>query len=287
MNIHIGQRIDRHYADLSPQEQRVADFILDHFDDFAVYNAAELARLTGVSKATVSRLFKRLGFDSFREVKDHARELRSLGVPLASSSGEGGAPQGFVSHFEREQNNLRRCLDHLSESRFEAAVSLLCGARRILVLGFRNSYPIALHFRQQMIQCRTDVHLAPQPGQSLGEELAGLGSGDLVVLFGFRRRLKGFSRLLDTLAHRQVPVLLVGDATMRRHAEQANVWLEAPLDSVSAFDSYAAAMSLVCVLANGALHRQLRLGRMRIAEIGDYYEQLDELEEGAGSSVHQ
>ncbi|MCA1772395.1 MAG: LacI family DNA-binding transcriptional regulator, partial [Halomonas sp.] len=64
MTPHIGQRITAQFDTLSAQEQRVASFILDHFDDLAVYSAADLARLTGVSKSTVSRLFKRLGFES-------------------------------------------------------------------------------------------------------------------------------------------------------------------------------------------------------------------------------
>ena len=47
--MNIGQRIDRSYGELTPQEQRVADFILDHLSDLAVYNASELARLSGVA----------------------------------------------------------------------------------------------------------------------------------------------------------------------------------------------------------------------------------------------
>ena len=67
----IDERIERHYAELSPQEQKAADTLLDHLGDLAVYNAAELAGLSGVSKATMSRLFRRLGFEDFNEVKEH------------------------------------------------------------------------------------------------------------------------------------------------------------------------------------------------------------------------
>ena len=106
MTPHIGQRIAAQFDALSAQEQRVASFILDHFDDLAVYSAADLARLTGVSKSTVSRLFKRLGFESYRTVKTHARQLRNLGVPLVidaramEEESESGAP--FQRHLQRE-----------------------------------------------------------------------------------------------------------------------------------------------------------------------------------------
>ncbi|WP_035330179.1 MurR/RpiR family transcriptional regulator, partial [Dickeya solani] len=65
----IDERLRNQYSELSPQEQRVAEFIFDHLDDLISYNSAELARLSGVSKATVSRLFRRLGYPSYREMR--------------------------------------------------------------------------------------------------------------------------------------------------------------------------------------------------------------------------
>lgn len=279
MNAHIGQRIDRRYSELTQQEQRVADVILDHFDDLAIYNGAELARLANVSKATVTRLFRRLGFSSAREVKEHVRSLRAQGVPLPNSAGANDAPHGFVEHLAREHHNLQRATQSLAEGRYDEVIAYCAGARRIRIIGFRNSYPVALHLRQQLLHCRQEVSLIPQAGQSLGEELAGLEADDLVVVVGFRRRPQVFERLIEFLEQQPVPWVLIGDGTARRYAHQANVWLEVSVDSVSAFDSYAAAMSLVSLLANGLLHHQMQAGRMRIADIGDLYSALDELEE--------
>ena len=43
----LDERLKAQYPSLSPQEQRVADFIFDHFDDLISYNSAELAQLSG------------------------------------------------------------------------------------------------------------------------------------------------------------------------------------------------------------------------------------------------
>ncbi|WP_025731769.1 MurR/RpiR family transcriptional regulator [Carnimonas nigrificans] len=275
---HIGQRINRCYSELTQQEQRVADIILDHFDDLAVYNSTELANLANVSKATVTRLFKQLGFANAREVKAHARELRSQGVPLANAAADQDAPHGFVAHLAREQKNLTRSLHSLADGKFDEVVQLLENARHIKVIGFRNSYAVALHLRQQLIQCRPNVTALPQPGQVLGEELSGLAADDLVVVVGIRRRPAFFARLMAQLEQSPAEVLLLADGTARGYAARVSCFVELAVDSVSAFDSYAAAMSVVSVVANGVLHRQMRAGRTRIADINDMYTSLDELE---------
>jgi len=278
MTLNIGQRIDGRYGELSPQEQRAADFILDHMSDLAVYNASELARLSGVSKATVSRLFRRLGFQDSAEVREHARALRNLGAPLGGPGASAGTPSRLAAHAEAEQDNLRRLLVTLSDGRLDAAARLVRSAQNVVIVGLRNSYPLALHLRQQLVQARDQVRLAPLPGQSLGEELAGLGPRDVVVLMGFRRRVSGFGDIVAAIRSRGVPLVLIADSSARKYSDQATHWLECPVDSVSAFDSYAAAMSLVNLLATGAMGAQVRESRTRIAAITSVYEDLDELE---------
>jgi DNA-binding MurR/RpiR family transcriptional regulator len=278
MTMNIGQRIDGRYGELSPQEQRAADFILDHMSDLAVYNASELARLSGVSKATVSRLFRRLGFQDSAEVREHARALRSLGAPLGGPGASAGTPSRLAAHAEAEHDNLRRLLVTLEDGRLDAAARLVQSAQNVVIVGLRNSYPLALHLRQQLVQARDHVRLAPLPGQSLGEELAGLGPRDVVVLMGFRRRVSGFGDIVSAIRSREVPLVLIADSSARKYSDQATHWLECPVDSVSAFDSYATAMSLVNLLATGAMGAQVRESRTRIAAITSVYEDLDELE---------
>jgi DNA-binding MurR/RpiR family transcriptional regulator len=278
MTMNIGQRIDGRYGELSPQEQRAADFILDHMSDLAVYNASELARLSGVSKATVSRLFRRLGFQDSAEVRDHARALRNVGAPLGGPGASAGTPSRLAAHAEAEQDNLRRLLLTLEDGRLDEAARLLQTAQNVVIVGLRNSYPLALHLRQQLVQARDNVRLAPLPAQSLGEDLAGLGPNDVVVLLGFRRRVAGFGDIVTAIRRRGVPLVLIADSSARTYSDQATHWLECPVDSVSAFDSYATAMSLVNLLATGVMGAQVRESRTRIAAITSVYEDLDELE---------
>ncbi|MET1038440.1 MAG: MurR/RpiR family transcriptional regulator [Aeromicrobium sp.] len=272
-DLRIDERIAERYAALSPQERRAADVLLAHLDDLAIYRAAELAELAGVSKATMSRLFRHLGFDDFGEVREHLRGLRSQGVPVTIE----GAPS-LVAHLEHEIANLQSAMARLDEDRLDTAATLVAQARRVVVLGLRNSYPVALHLRQQLSQARPGVTLAPQPGQSLSEELLGVESVDAAVVVGFRRRPDNLEELLAILQAAGTPIILLADPTARALASRASVWLECPLTTASAFDSYAAAMSVAAVLADRVLDRVGDAGEDRVTAIDASYRALREIE---------
>ena len=275
----LDERLKGQYASLSPQEQRVADFIFDHFDDLISYNSAELAQLSGVSKATVSRLFKRLGYDKYKDMRDELRTLRQSGMPLTDQR---DAVQGntlLARHYKQEMANLTQWVNALDARQFAEALTAMVAARRIVVVGMRNAYPAALHLRQQLLQARGQVLVLPQPGQSLREERVDLTAYDLVVMMAFRRRPRIVRPLLQQLQRDGVPVLLMCEPQAHSLFPLSRWQLCAPLDSVSAYDSYASVNSLINLLANAFLHETLDSGRPRIHDIATLYQQLDELEQ--------
>ena len=268
----IEERIAEHYDELSPQAQKAADTILACADDLALYSSAELARMSGVSRATLSRLYRALGFESFSQVRDEARALRSRGVPV------GRGPVEFSDHQAGEQRNLQRLLETFGDGRLDRVVQSISGARDLVVIGARNSYPVALHLRQQLIQIRAGVRVAPEPGQTVAEDLIGVGPGDTIVLVGFRRRRADFAQQVDFCRHTGADVVLIADSTARRHAGKVDWWLECPLDSAGPFDSYAMAMSLVSLLANQVSAALGPQGQRRVGLVAAAYDTLGELD---------
>lgn len=266
----IDERIVRHHDELSPQERRAAATMLEHLDDLATYRAAELAVLAGVSKATMSRLFRSLGYADFDEVRADLRSLRTAGVP-----GRVDGTPDLKDHIAAESEAIVRAVE---QPGIGEAIELMTTAQRVMVVGWRNSHPVALHLRQQLAHARSDVRLAPLPGQVMGEELADLGQGDVMVVVGFRRRPSGFGDFLRAAADTRAALILMADPGAVGHAAHARVWLECPTPGLLAFDSYAAAMSLVGVLADGVLSATGRAGRDRVSRITRTYDELTEVE---------
>jgi DNA-binding MurR/RpiR family transcriptional regulator len=266
----IDTRIARCHDRLSPQERKAADTLLEHLDDLGTYRAAELATLAGVSKATMSRLFRSLGFADFDEVREHLRTLRGNGEPRRVDG-----PPNLAAHADAEGEAIRRCLE---QPELATAITALADAGKVLVAGWRNSYPVALHLRQQLIQARPAVTLAPLPGQVVGEELADLRTGDAVVAIGFRRRPSGFGDFVAAASATGATTIVIADPGAAVHFTHGTVALQCAVHAGLAFDSYAAAMSLVSVLADGVLFARGRTGRSRVSGISATYDRLAELE---------
>lgn len=267
----LAARIDEAWAGLSPQEQRVAGFLRARPEEAALYNSSELARLTGVSKATVSRLFRRLGFEGSHEVRDLLRAQRSTGVPVVVDP----AADPLAAQVARDVEHLQRLAADVDGAALRAAAAAIAAAPRVVVLGLRSGFPIAMLLRQALLQARGDVRLVPEHGQTLAEELVGLTAEDVVVVVGVRRRPAGFERALAAVEAVTPRIVLLADRSLARTAR----WrFDVPLESASAFDSYAATASLISVLAGQVLEALGRAGADRVAAIAAAYADSGELE---------
>ncbi|MFM2479050.1 MurR/RpiR family transcriptional regulator [Celerinatantimonas sp. MCCC 1A17872] len=270
----LAQRISACLEQLSPKERLLADFLLTHEAELAMYSSADMARLAKVSKPVVSRFFKRLGYDGFSQAREALRRQVTSGAPQFVDLDE-DLSQLLNSHFAQEQRNLQQTLNGLQSQPLEQISHAFKTSKRVFLFGLRNSYPVALHWREQLIQMRENVHLFPQPGQTISEEVVDLTDSDLVVVIALRRRAKVIKALMRELSTRPVKVLLVTDPSGLALTTYADWTLPCHQLSSGGFASYASAMALVSVLCNICLESE---HKARIEAIDAIYQQFDELE---------
>ncbi|MEI8648708.1 SIS domain-containing protein [Paraglaciecola sp. Hal342] len=134
-------------------------------------------------KSDRQSFFRQLGYQSHHDAKTELNAFRANGYPMYMESDQSGA-------LNREIQRIEQTWSNLDQDQLSGLIKSICEASRITLIGFRNSYPVALHFRQQLLQIRSKVRLLPQPGQTLSEELRDISDDELVILIGFRRRPK-------------------------------------------------------------------------------------------------
>jgi len=275
----LRERIRNHLQECSPKERELAEFLLANEQDLAIYSSADMARLAGVSKPVVSRFFKRLGFDSFNDVRELLRSQRLLGTPnVPANLLEGQDAELFQQHLVQESRNWQSTLADLDPVKAQQIAGALTSARKVVLIGYRNSYPVAQHFRQQLLQLRGNVNVLPVPGQTLAEELVELDEQDLIIVVGIRRRPRFLAQLLQSLHRHPARCLLLTDPTGIELSRFANWALVCQILSISAFDSYSGVMGLISLICNLAIHQDVERASARIRQIDDRFEELEELD---------
>ena len=191
-------RIERCYPSLTATEQEAARYILGHLTDVLLSNSTELSQLSGVSQPTLSRLYRKLGYANAGEFRRSVRAIHRPGAPETETKQD--LPDNpVIEHMRRDEASLERTIGNLDPAALASLCSAMASARRICIFGARNSYPIALHLREQLLQLRDGIELLPQPGQSIAEEIVGLDGRDVAIIVAVRRRTALFLPLVDAL----------------------------------------------------------------------------------------
>ncbi len=107
--------IEQQYPSLSPSARQIAAYVQQHPIALVSKSTAEIARLSGTSKATVSRFFRQLGFESHQDVKDAMLSMREKGLPLPLDENQ-------PDHYQQEIRNLAMTFDGLKPDTVDQVV---------------------------------------------------------------------------------------------------------------------------------------------------------------------
>ncbi|UCG11141.1 MAG: MurR/RpiR family transcriptional regulator, partial [Deltaproteobacteria bacterium] len=183
--------VDNHTR-LTPAQQRIMRYIMDHYEEAIFLTAAELAQRTKVSEATVVRLAQALGFDGYPGMQKKFRAgLRSRlsTVTRLEQTVDRVRQQGdvLVKVLQEDIQNLSQTLRDLPIEAFKQAVEEMQAAKRIFVVGLRGAHAPALTLATYLRFLGKDAHLLVQGHGELWDILQGLGVGDLIVGISFPR----------------------------------------------------------------------------------------------------
>ncbi len=147
----LEQALDK----LSPQERRLANYILQQPSSISRMGITQLATQCGISPATVTRFCKTFHFEGFPDFKMKlAAELAQQAIPGSYQDIIAGNPlseivKAIESNHVSSINDTTRLL---SLPRLEQAIGYLIRARRIDLYGIATSSIVAQDFYQKLIR---------------------------------------------------------------------------------------------------------------------------------------
>ncbi|MET0605238.1 MAG: MurR/RpiR family transcriptional regulator [Beijerinckiaceae bacterium] len=251
------ERIGAHSLLLTQGEKDLAALLLQSFPEVAFESTAEIGRRVGVSAATVTRFFAKLGYAGFHafraEAQGAVRSMQSSPVDRLNPKAGGGASAAATLKrgFELERGNLDATLAGIRESEWIAlADRLLEPNGRIYVLGERKGFAVAYYLYIHLNLCLPNVTLLNFQGALTPDSLIRVSEDDLLIAIEGRRYVASTRRVARAFLRKGAEVALWTDSPLSPIYKDARFRVVLSTASPGPFDSYAAALALSNALAN-------------------------------------
>jgi DNA-binding MurR/RpiR family transcriptional regulator len=210
--IDVPSVIRSRLGELSPNDRRVATWLLEHPLEASLETADSLARKAGVSKAAVVRFGTRLGFGGYAGL--HEAMARGAIERLARHEGERSAPRGHVldrweAAAEQSIEATRRA--NRDEDFDRAAAALDTDEGRTYVCGLRTSAALAEYGFFLLNPLLANVQPLEVGAMTLADTLIGVGPRDRLLAITFRRHAKLTLEVVEYFRRAGAEIVLVTD----------------------------------------------------------------------------
>ena len=247
----IFARTDR----LNGAQKRLGRYLQNDSSALLVSNVSDLANAVGVSKATVVRFAKSLGYKGFPEFKrdiqkEMRRQLRASSRMEQTFAELGNDENIFAKLIKRDIELLQETLQAVALPDFHKAVEIIWRARKVYIIGLNASMALAylLHFR--LVRVKKEAHwVFLTGGTSLLEQLAFMERDDVLIAIDFVNVPREVQTALHYAKKVGAPILGITDFPSSPIAKAADVCLYAKLGLHSTVNSLTPAFSLVNALA--------------------------------------
>jgi DNA-binding MurR/RpiR family transcriptional regulator len=240
---------------LNGAQKRLGYYLQTDSSALLLSNVGDLARAVGVSKATVVRFAKSLGYKGFPELRrdiqqEMRRKLRAADRMEETFAELDNGENILAKLIKRDIQLLDETLQAASFPDFHKAVEIILRSRKVFLIGLNASMALAylLHFR--LVRVKKEAHwIFLTGGTSLLEQLAFMDAGDMLIAIDFLQVPREVQTALQHAKKVGAPILGITDFPTSPIARAADVCLYVKRGLHTTVNSLTPAFSLVNALA--------------------------------------
>lgn len=283
MPSNLLREIEERFDGFSKGQKSIAQYILEHYEKAAFMTAAQLGNLAAVSESTVVRFADELGYAGYPALRRALRELvhtnltsfQRVEVADTIIGDKDVLEQVLVSDAEK----IRKTLDSIDRTAFNAAVDNIIRAKRIYIIGVRSSATLAgfLHYNLQMVFDNLTL-VQTTSGNEMLEQIMRVGEGDVVVAISFPRYSKRIIKAVEFAKSNGANVVALTDRVTSPIAKEADQLLTANSDMASFVDSLVAPLSIINAIVAAVTRKkrdEITERLKKLEEIWDEYDVYD------------
>jgi DNA-binding MurR/RpiR family transcriptional regulator len=240
---------------LNGAQKRLGHYLQNDSSALLLSNVRDLAQAVGVSKSTVVRFAKSMGYKGFpefkREIQKEMRGKLRAAARMEETFAELGDDENiFAKLIKRDIQLLQETLQAASFPDFHKAVEIIWRAQKVFIIGLNASMALAylLHFR--LVRVKKDARwIYLTGGTSLLEQLAFMNPSDVLIAIDFLQVPREVQAALQHAKKVGAPILGITDFPSSAIAKAADVCLYAKRGLHTTVNSLTPAFSLVNALA--------------------------------------
>lgn len=242
------QEIHRRMPSLSKGQQRIANFIINSYEQAAFMTAARLGETVGVSESTVVRFAYALGLEGYPALQDRMQEMvlgRLTSVQRAQLASGLKKNEVFKTVLTTDMNSIRTTMEMADEDQFDQAVDLILKARKVFVLGLRSAMPLAMFLAYYLDYICGNVITFAANIQDLRETMVRMNDQDAFICISFPRYSSRTAEAMAYAKSRGARTIALTDKPDSPIGTMADVVLLAKSDMASFADSLTAPLSVI------------------------------------------
>lgn len=239
---------------LTDSEKKLASVFEAGYPHIAFKNLAEISAQCGLSKATVTRFIRRLGYADFKDFNRQMKEevSQELASPkryyAANSPTISASPPAHLleRHFNAAMTEMGQTLAQLDRTEFTRCAALLADEKRPLYLmSTASSAPLIEYFYILLHYLRGNVHLLDGDISTLPHRVTDAGSDAVLVLLAISRHPRSSMHIIRHFRELGAETIFISNRQSGMIARYARHTFYVYTDAGTLFRSRASSLVLI------------------------------------------
>jgi len=248
----VYERLAAKIPEMSKSQKKIAEYILENQHSAPFLTVGKLAKLAGVSQATVVRFAAFLGYSGYNEFQEvmHDAVEKQLNIVerlRVSRKLQDNPESGIYEIFENDIANIRATMENLREEDFKKTVAYLMEAKNIYIVANRSAVSLGV-FLQYYLEIIFGNAVLIQSSESAFEKMYDLNDEDVVVGISFARYTKSTIEVVSYATEKNATVIAITDGLLSPITRLADVSLYTSSKLPSFHDSFVGPLSLINTL---------------------------------------
>ena len=287
MVLGVQERISTKMAMLSPQLQRAAQFVSENPEGVATRSLRYVAKLTGVSPPTFTRLASALGYEKYEGLRESCRDqIMKQGLIFAAKAKalqEQGPQEEREGLFVVRQaksaiSNINQLLKSVDPEQIEVAAKNLASARKVILVGMMSSLPFIEYMAYVASMGYENWHVLGRDSQSDTSLINGIGQADVALVISKAPYALRAIKAAEQIQNRGTFVIGITDKMSSPLCQHCDSIFFVSTETPQFFTSHAATLVLIESLVGLVVSYSDDSVNQRIAsveatghKIGDYF----------------